>query len=175
MRASRLAQVLSLAETSRGGVDTTYNGEIIKIMEEIGAEERPKMKPDYVQSSLAGTWRLIWTTEKEITFFSSWPLSKSNYVGQTIDFSAYKIYNTIQFDDGGYFNVCGAIQDVENGEVSFRFTTAEIKNPLFTFTAPPVGAGSFQTLYVNERYRLSKELTRLDWSILERVDFPPDD
>ena len=171
MRASKLVHALSLSETSRGGIDKSYNEEIIGIIEEIGKEERLKMKPDYVQSSLNGNWRLIWTTEEEIKFFACWPFSKSKYVGQTIDFSTYKIQNTIQFEDGGYFNVCGEIQDVGNAcETPFTFTTAEIRNPLFSFTAPPIGSGSFQTLYINERYRLSKELTRLDWSILERMD-----
>ncbi len=170
MRARNLQRVISLAERSGGGLDVSYNEEIISIIEEIGTDEALKMKPSYVQSSLEGKWKLIWTTEAEINFFSTWPFSKSTYIGQTIAFLEGKVENSIQFEDGGYFNVLGSIENVnEANAVPFKFRSAEIKNPLFTFAAPPVGAGAFQTLYVDERYRLSKELTRLDWSILERV------
>ena len=170
MRARNLQRALLLAESSRGGLDVSFSEEIISIIEEIGTDKALKMKSSYVQSSLEGKWKLLWTTEAEIKFFQEWPFSKSCYVGQTIAFLEGKVENTIQFEDGGYFNVLGSIENVNGANaVPFKFSSAEIKNPLFTFTAPPVGAGFFQTLYVNERYRLSKELTRMDWSILERV------
>lgn len=175
IRANNLQKALNLADMSRGGLDKSYNNEIIQIMEQIGTEEQIKMKKkSLIKQSLQGKWKLIWTTEKEINFFSEWPFSPSSYVGQSIDFNTKRIENTIEFEDGGYFNVEGVIKGVDEASkaLAFTFTAARIKNPLFQFSAPPLGSGSFKTLYVNERYRLSKELSRTDYSILERVIVP---
>ena len=97
-----------------------------------------------------------WTTEKEINLFVDWNLS--NYVYQTI--SGNEIKNGIEFKNGGGLFVSGSLsvpedEMYEGKRTNFEFTTATLDLAKWgAFTIPPVGAGWFETIYLDDELRV---------------------
>jgi hypothetical protein len=134
-------------------------------------------------------WELLYTTEKEVNFFkTSWPFKDAlSSITQTLDlYNDGTINNSINFNQGkSYFAVDGTVRPVEvlvkdddgNGDeaieyvvdrVEFTFTKATICiNEGLKFDVPPVGAGWFDTLYCDGKYRLSYD-SRGDYSVFIR-------
>jgi hypothetical protein len=57
-------------------------------------------------------------------------------------------------------------------QTAFSFTTAKVRigeNENLAVTVPPIGSGIFETMYANQKYRLSRDLKRGDYSIFERL------
>ena len=81
------------------------------------------------------------------------------------------LQNLISFEDGGSFIVEGDLLDYElsTDRTAFKFSNAKVDiAQKFTLEVPPIGSGYFETMYVNEKYRLSKD-SRGDYSISERI------
>ena len=108
-------------------------------------------------------WALEWTTEKEINFFLDVGFSQD--ISQTIAYDDNRgmtggtIDNIINFVKGGGFFVTGTldIPDPQGMRTNFEFATAKLDiSPwkLGTYEFPPVGAGWFDTLYLDDSLRV---------------------
>ena len=163
IRAAKLPQLLDLVEQSNGGVITSFNIEIVNLMESIASEQKgnPIKK-------LSGNWKLIYTTEKEINFFYTWPFAKPELISQRVDTKMNTLENLISFKGGGSFCVCGIIDSFDANKCIFEFKSATIQAWNNEFTIPPVGKGYFETIYCNDKYRLSRD-SRGDYSISEKL------
>lgn len=95
----------------------------------------------------------VWTTEKEINFFSDFNISAD--ISQTIT-SDGVLTNMIPFQKGGSFGVVGKVEADENipQRTNFVFESAKLDLGKFQFTLPPVGQGWFETLYLDEELRV---------------------
>ena len=171
-----LLKLQTLIDTSQNGIDTSNNDEIKSVMTQIA-----NGISDDQRKNLAGRWELIYTTEKEVNFFrTSWPFAKVTSIVQEIDiYDTQSIQNSINFERDGAFVVNGIASPAtaaENNDttssdydrVEFEFQTAYIKVFGKTFDIPPVGAGWFDTMYVDDTYRLSND-SRDDWSVFRRI------
>lgn len=109
-------------------------------------------------------WALEWTTEKEINFFLDVGFSQNifqtiAYDDKTMNVSGGTIDNSIPFVKGGGFFVTGTLEipDPQGMRTNFEFATAKLDiSPwkLGTYEFPPVGAGWFDTLYLDESLRI---------------------
>mmetsp|Transcript_38166 Transcript_38166/g.108392 ORF Transcript_38166/g.108392 Transcript_38166/m.108392 type:complete len:194 (+) Transcript_38166:158-739(+) len=153
-----------------------------KLIQDSGDEEQIKsLMIDISESrrgdqrlSLPGQWELIFTTEKEVNFFkTSWPFAKVSSITQGIDpYKSCIVDNLISFEGGGEFAVTGTVapaeSDGEYDRVEFAFTSAVIRGWNRELTVPPVGAGWFDTMFCDQKYRLSRD-NRGDWSVFRRI------
>ena len=96
--------------------------------------------------------RRVWTTEKEINVFSDWNISGD--ITQTV--TANSLENYIPFQKGGGLSVAGALNADEDisERTNFEFTSATIDFAWFKFSAPPIGKGWFDTVYLDEELRV---------------------
>ena len=124
--------------------------------------------------SLPGQWELVFTTEKEVNFFkTSFPFAKVNLITQGIDpYTNFSLDNSIRFESGGEFAVVGTVRPAEgDGEydrVEFQFTNAVIRGWDRELSVPSIGAGWFDTMFCDDKYRLSRD-NRGDWSVFRRL------
>ena len=104
-------------------------------------------------------WRL-WTTEKEINFFIDWNLC--NQITQTLNNGI--LLNNIPFKKGGSFGVKGKLSTVSSEtfnddsndlRTDFEFESATLDLDKWgTYTFPPVGKGWFDTIYLDDSFRV---------------------
>jgi PAP_fibrillin len=141
------------------------------------------------RKNLPGQWELVYTTEKEINFFkTSWPFAKVSFISQRIDLYDENqpiVENFIDFEGGGQFAVTGTVQvdddnkqqqqqqQQQDGErpydrVAFSFTSATAVLWGKSISLPPTGAGWFDTMFCNDKYRLSRD-SRGDYSVFRRM------
>lgn len=95
-------------------------------------------------------WLLVWTTEKEINFFTDF----SGDITQTI--TSDSLISYIPFEKGGGFEVQGSILADETKEerTNFKFQSATLDLGWFKFNIPPIGEGWFDTVYLDEDLRV---------------------
>jgi hypothetical protein len=183
LRGDHLPSLISMASESQRGLLRSRNAEIIELIEAIASDQKKYMskveKIAAKKAALDGKWEAIWTTEKETLFFCSSGLfgKPVSRVLQVIDTAGSSINNIIEFEDNRAFSVIGSINldqstsDCPDGtcRVEFAFKSAELRIPPFpSLTLPPVGKGWFDNLYVNEKYRLSRDI-RGDYLISKRI------
>lgn len=176
IRGDTLPALIRLAEASQQGLDTSNNAAIIEMMTTLGVQNERFSKK--FLDTVTGKWELLWTTEKETLFFIKNGLfgKRVTNVYQTVDLASPgggggSINNLIEFDGQRTFSVVGtATRDPQVAtRVNFAFTKAVITvPPLPRLTLPPVGSGWFDNIYVNERYRLARDV-RGDYLITRRV------
>lgn len=123
-------------------------------------------------------WKLVWTTEKEINFFLDWNFSQDIFQtirtimteqsednqqneeeGSSLSFTKSIIENAIPFvKGGGGFYVTGrlSIPDPTSIRTEFQFETAtlDLGKRWGTYNFPPIGAGWFDTLYLDDELRV---------------------
>lgn len=169
----------SIAPTSRGTKQSRETrAEIIGYLDEL--RDLALEDPAVNQAQLNGTWRLVWTTEKEIlaiikeggiaNFFGS----AAGDVLQVIDLQDNRLQNCIEFPPEGAFLVDSFIQfDDEDQKCSFQFSGAALKTDKWTVKLPPMGKSRFRTLYVSRTHRVAFD-DRGDFLIVERVGAPRD-
>jgi hypothetical protein len=154
--------------SSNNPSDEDIQDEIKALMVTIGESRKGDQR-----KKLPGKWELIFTTEKEVTFFkTSWPFATVSNILQDLDlYDSNTISNSINFESGGSFAVEGAVKTVDGDSdydrVAFEFTGATIRAWDKTVEVPPIGAGWFDTMYCDGTYRLSQDL-RDDWSVFRR-------
>jgi hypothetical protein len=172
LRGDKLPKLIEMAKNSKYGLLNQNNAMIINIVNTIAAENSQRK---YTDSQVNGQWKLLWTTEKETLFFAKSGLfgRKATDISQIIDLKQNKINNLIDFEGNRSFSVVGKISKgntiEETNRIYFEFEKAEILFPPFPkLTLPPVGKGWFDNVYVNEKYRLSKDI-RGDFLISQRV------
>lgn len=175
LRGDTLPKIIQLTEGMQLGVKTTNSEDIKKLIDEIGDKNFDFMENDIdMKAKISGEWELIWTTEKETLFFAQNGLfgSKVKKIIQSIDTATRTLKNIIEFDDGREFNVTGVLSDdaKKRTRVIFKFKSATLKiPPIPSLSLPPVGQGWFDNLYVNNKYRLSRDI-RGDYLISRRIE-----
>lgn len=175
----KIPKIVALTEGTMRGVLGENNAEIIQLFDSVATENQERSFSDALVS---GRWKLLWTTEKETLFFAKNGLFGKSVteISQTIDLKTGFLNNLIEFEGDRAFSVEGTIeQNVANSSSSssrsgrrldFKFKSATLSVPplLPALRLPPVGAGWFENVYVNRRYRLSRDV-RGDYLLSERV------
>ena len=171
-------QLIEACDGQRKGADSDPEtvAKIDELMQEL-ASVNPT--PDPASSPLlTATWDIVWTTESELL-----ALTSSGFLGlpctgsyQTISRTpdeaspsgyAYKLDNCIDFD-GGFLRVGSTCEPAQTGgRVDFRFESCKAKWKQFELPLPPVGAGFFEVLYMDDELRLCKD-SRGDLQICTR-------
>lgn len=174
VRGDNIPELLTLIDSSNRGVLKFANEEIKCLIDTIASKNSQFIDNDKnLVEKIDGNWELLWTTEKETLFFVQNGLfgNPVNGVFQSIDVKNRVINNLIRFRNGGEFSVQGSI-DInlsEKKRVNFEFQGAYLKiPPVPKIPIPPVGKGWFDNLYVNNLYRLSKDI-RGDYLVSKRV------
>eukprot|EP01023_Acetabularia_acetabulum_P059404 TRINITY_DN7138_c0_g2_i1.p3 TRINITY_DN7138_c0_g2~~TRINITY_DN7138_c0_g2_i1.p3 ORF type:complete len:194 (+),score=29.76 TRINITY_DN7138_c0_g2_i1:79-660(+) len=157
--------------TKRGLLNSQAQiSQILKDIEELSTSQNAA-SPEQIN----GCWKLLWTTEKETLFI----LKNAGFFGteagdsfQIIDVEKEKLQNVITFPpDGGCFKVDSSLKMEDNSRVSFKFQSAELKVGNLNIPFPPFGQGWFDTLYVDDDLRISKDI-RNDY-LVTVLDGPP--
>ena len=164
IRGDSIPQLLKLIETSEKGLLKDNNDEIIKIINSTEIKNSQFIDNDgSLLNKINGDWELLWTTEKETLFFIQNGLFGNAVSGivQSINVKDEALNNLIKFKNGSEFSVKGKINvDLkERRRVNFKFTSASLLVPPFPkLSIPPIGKGWFDNVYVNDLYRLSKDI-----------------
>jgi PAP_fibrillin len=175
IRGDLVPKLVSLAQQSKLGVAKDYNGEILDIFDRIATKERDfVLRDSKFATKLNGKWELLWTTEKETLLFADKGFfgKPCTRITQTIDLGNGFLNNLIEFEGDRSFSVVGDIQQDAQDKLrlNFQFKKAVISVPPFpSLTLPPIGKGWFETVYVNEKYRLSRDI-RGDFLVSKRVN-----
>lgn len=143
-------------------------GGLIEQLAELNPTNNPASSP-----LLCSTWDILWTTESELL-----ALTANGFFGlpctaayQTIQREgrtdgepgvAYTLSNSIDFEkaDGadGFLRVGSTCEPAATGgRVDFRFESCAAKWRQLELPLPPVGAGWFEVLYMDEELRLCKD------------------
>lgn len=171
-----MGEILALVNSSKGGRGTTTSKDEMKALKDKfdALEELPV---EYDAALLNGTWKLLWTTEKEILFIikdnglASWCGTTAGEVYQVIDLDNQRLQNCIEFPPEGSFVVDSSLQYAPD-KCSFEFQGARLNLPKGkTVTLPPLGKSRFKTLFVNRKHRIALD-DRGDYLIVERVGPP---
>jgi hypothetical protein len=127
------------------------------------------------ENNISGTWKLIWTTEKETLFIlknAGLFGTSAGEVFQVIDTAAGTLQNVIEFPPEGAFIVNSSLDWEGNGRSNFKFNGATIKLPNDRqLNLPPVGKGWFESVYCDGKYRLARDV-RGDYLVVVK-DGPP--
>ncbi|XP_021756359.1 probable plastid-lipid-associated protein 11 [Chenopodium quinoa] len=123
--------------------------------------------------SLSGTWRMLWTTEKEQLFI----IKNANFFGtqvgdvlQVIDVDNLKLNNVITFPPSGVFFVRSSMEVASTQRVNFRFTSAVLRGKDWEFPLPPFGQGWFESVYLDDDIRVAKDI-RGDYLVVDRAPY----
>jgi len=173
-----LKEIISIAEGTNRGIDTTP-GQLRELKEYFSKlRDLTSNGGEFLRNvkSLDATWRLLWTTEKEILFILKYAGifgTQAGEVYQVIDLNSNRLQNCIEFPPEGAFVVDSYIDfDKESKRCSFEFKGARLDLPGGkSFELPPKGKGSFRTLALNAKYRIAED-SRGDFLIIERVGPP---
>ena len=179
IRGDLIPKLISLTESSKLGLVKSNNNEIIEMMENIALTNDRAMKSDKnLIKKVNGNWKLLWTTENETLFFAEKGLfgKKVTNIRQVIQYNDNNdgkncISNIIEFEGNSEFTVLGDIEYSLNNRkrLNFKFSKAKLLIPPFiNINLPPVGQGWFDNIYINEKYRLSKDI-RGDYLISTRI------
>jgi hypothetical protein len=127
--------------------------------------------------SLTGTWKLVWTTEKE----TLWLLKNAGLFGtaagdvfQVIDEAGGTLQNVVTFtaDDNAFVVDSSLSREAGARRVDFKFRAARLDLPGGrALRLPPVGAGWFDCLTVTARHRVCRDV-RGDLLVVERAGPP---
>eukprot|EP01025_Chloroclados_australasicus_P011676 TRINITY_DN15130_c0_g3_i2.p2 TRINITY_DN15130_c0_g3~~TRINITY_DN15130_c0_g3_i2.p2 ORF type:complete len:225 (+),score=8.98 TRINITY_DN15130_c0_g3_i2:81-677(+) len=119
---------------------------------------------------LSAQWKLIWTTEKETLFIiqsAGFFGTQAGDIFQTIDIERGRLQNVINFPPNGYFLVDSSLEAENDKRVQFQFQKAMFKVWGKGLQLPPYGKGWFDTYYLDDDMRISKDI-RNDYLITTR-------
>ncbi|KAI4356703.1 hypothetical protein L6164_000703 [Bauhinia variegata] len=123
--------------------------------------------------SLSGTWRLLWTTEKEQLFIIEKAYLFGTQAGdvlQVIDVQKRTLNNVITFPPDGVFFVRSNIEIASPQRMNFRFTSAVLRGKNWEIPLPPFGQGWFETVYLDDDIRVVKDI-RKDYLVVDRASY----
>ncbi|GAB2300598.1 hypothetical protein Dimus_034633, partial [Dionaea muscipula] len=144
---------------------------IIEAIEALAVHGRDSVTTD--SSSLSGTWRMRWTTEKEQLYIIKNAYLLGTKVGdvlQVIDVDNLLLSNVITFPPSGVFLVRSEIEVASNQRVNFRFTSAVLRGKGWEVPLPPFGQGWFESVYLDDDIRLAKDI-RGDYLVVDRPSY----
>ncbi|CAA6663292.1 unnamed protein product [Spirodela intermedia] len=168
------ADLLDLISDQERGVLTEGNparrSEIVRAVEALSVYGK-----DMTTSgpSLSGTWRMLWTTEKEQLFIIKNAYlfgTKTGDVLQVIDMEKGLLNNVITFPPSGVFFVRSTCQAASAQRVNFRFTSAVLRGDGWQIPLPPFGQGWFESVYLDEDIRVAKDI-RGDYLVVDRAPY----
>lgn len=154
-----LTDILRLTESADKGLRTTPQ-QLVEIKQAFAELEEAGQK-SYADPS--GTWKLLWTTEKETLFIiknAKFFNTAAGDVYQVIDTANNSLQNVITFPPEGAFIVNSDIDWIPGQpRVNFKFNGAALKLPgPKTVKLPPKGQGWFDNVYTDGKYRLSRDI-----------------
>jgi hypothetical protein len=171
------AELMALTAGQRLGADSSPEqvAAVRALMEELSAYN-PTTNPAS-SPLLCGTWDIVWTTESELLALTSsgflglpWSASYQTITRAPLDGGggwAYGLENAIDFD-GGFLRVGSSCSpQPSGGRVDFAFSSCSAKWREVTLPLPPVGAGWFEVLYMDDELRLCRD-SRADLQICAR-------
>lgn len=168
-----------LADSQRGLRGSSPRGEVEAAVDALVAAS-PSSTRDTARL-LSGCWRLVWTSERETLFLLQ---NGIPFVGaaaasyQTIELSTSSLANYILFgeEEGeeAAFSVLADCASSSPTRCDFTFTQAAFTGAGSSepFRFAPFGKGNFETVYVDQTLRVSRD-SRGDTLIVERVPYPP--
>ncbi|XP_052194610.1 probable plastid-lipid-associated protein 11, chloroplastic isoform X1 [Diospyros lotus] len=121
--------------------------------------------------SLSGTWRLLWTTEKEQLYIiknAGVFGTRAGDVLQVIDVENGALNNVITFPPHGVFFVRSTIEISSPQRVNFKFTSAVLRGQNWELPLPPFGQGWFESVYLDDEIRVVKDI-RGDYLVVDRA------
>jgi len=174
---SQLLAACGTGDDRGAKADAACVGRVEALMDKI-ALVNPTLDPAS-SPLLCGTWDVFWTTESELLAvtangFFGLPckaayqkiLRERKKVPGGYDF-AYSLDNAIDFE-GGFLRVASACKpELKGGRVNFRFESCKAKWKALEVPLPPVGAGWFEVLYLDDDLRVCKD-SRGDLQICTR-------
>ncbi|KAG6485575.1 probable plastid-lipid-associated protein 11, chloroplastic [Zingiber officinale] len=123
--------------------------------------------------SLSGTWRMLWTTEKEQLFIIKNAYLFGTRTGdalQVIDVGNASLNNVITFPPSGVFFVRSSIEVASPQRVNFAFTSAVLRGSGWEIPLPPFGQGWFESIYLDDDIRVVKDI-RGDYLVVDRAPY----
>ncbi|GAB4861941.1 Probable plastid-lipid-associated protein 11, chloroplastic, variant 2 [Ancistrocladus abbreviatus] len=145
--------LLNLISDQERGLKSQKNSkirsQIIEVIEALAVIGRDSVTTD--SSSLSGTWRMLWTTEKEQLFIiqnARWFGTKVGDALQVIDVDNLALNNVITFPPDGVFFVRSNIAIASNQRVNFRF----------------------ESVYLDDNIRVAKDI-RGDYLVVDRAPY----
>ncbi|XP_059651605.1 probable plastid-lipid-associated protein 11, chloroplastic [Cornus florida] len=166
--------LLDLISDQDRGLKTQNNPRMLsEIVEAIDAMAVVGSDSVTTGSSLSGTWRLLWTTEKEQLFIiknASLFGTQAGDVLQVIDVEERRLNNVITFPPHGVFFVRSSIEIASSQRVNFRFTSAVLRGENWEIPLPPFGQGWFESVYIDNDIRVAKDI-RGDYLVVDRAPY----
>ncbi|KAK7293394.1 hypothetical protein RJT34_16259 [Clitoria ternatea] len=162
-----------IADQNRGLVTQSDPVKRAAIVEAIDALAAKGAASVTTGDSLSGTWRLLWTTEKEQLFIiEKAPLfgTQAGDVLQVIDVRNRTLNNVITFPPHGVFFVRSGIEVASSQRVNFRYTSAVLRGKNWEIPLPPFGQGWFDTVYLDDNLRVVKDI-RGDYLVVDRASY----
>ncbi|XP_057522687.1 probable plastid-lipid-associated protein 11, chloroplastic isoform X4 [Amaranthus tricolor] len=166
--------LLNLISDQDRGLKTQQNPksrlQIIDAIESLAVIGKDLITTD---NTLSGTWRMLWTTEKEQLFIIKNATIFGTQVGdvlQVIDVDSLKLNNVITFPPSGVFFVRSSMEVASAQRVNFRFTSAVLRGKHWEFPLPPFGQGWFESIYLDDDIRVAKDI-RGDYLVVERAPY----
>ncbi|XP_031482184.1 probable plastid-lipid-associated protein 11, chloroplastic [Nymphaea colorata] len=173
---SRLARddLLGLIADQERGIrtigDESKRAQIVRAIDALGDEGKDTVTTG---PSLSGTWRMLWTTEKEQLFIIRNARLFGTLAGdvlQVIDVEGRSLNNVITFPPSGVFFVRSGIQIASPQRVNFRFTSAVLRGSGWELPLPPFGQGWFESIYLDDMIRVAKDI-RGDYLVVDRAPY----
>ncbi|WOL10194.1 hypothetical protein Cni_G18948 [Canna indica] len=168
------AELLSLIADQERGLrtqsDAKKRAEIVAAIEALGTLGSDQVTTG---SSLSGTWRMLWTTEKEQLFIIKNAYlfgTRTGDVLQVIDVERRSLNNVITFPPSGVFFVRSSIEAAPPQRVNFKFTSAVLRGSNWEIPLPPFGQGWFESIYLDDDIRVAKDI-RGDYLVVDRASY----
>ncbi|KAJ9558041.1 hypothetical protein OSB04_012655 [Centaurea solstitialis] len=168
---SRLLDLIS--DQNRGLATQSDSRKLSQITDAIDAIAVTNRDQITTDAALSGTWRLLWTTEKEQLFIiknAGFFGTKAGDVLQVIDVEKRSLNNVITFPPDGVFFVRSDMEIASSQRVDFRFTSAVLRGKDWEFPLPPFGQGWFDSVYLDDDIRVAKDI-RGDYLIVDRAPY----
>jgi hypothetical protein len=184
---SAAKRVVALAEATDRGTEVTpeARAELLALTAALREDEAPRCRGSAAaaRAAITGTWRQLWSTEKETLFIFTTiaPLFgvRGEEAYQVIDADAGRLQNVITFSNGAAFVVESTLEVVVEGRgeeeegpegeqrgplplrCNFKFTGATLKLPSGrAIRLPPAGKGWFEVSYVDGRSRVAYDVRK---------------
>ncbi|OMO50592.1 hypothetical protein COLO4_37993 [Corchorus olitorius] len=169
--------LLNLISDQERGLKTQKDAKkrdaIVKSIDAMASLGRDNVTTD---DSLSATWRLLWTTEKEqllvmenAHFFGT----QAGDVLQVIDVEKKTLHNVMTFPPDRVFFVRSSIEmaSSQTQRAKIKFTSAVLRGKNWEIPLPPFGQGWFETVYLDEEIRVSKDIVRGNYLVMERAPY----
>eukprot|EP00747_Dinoflagellata_sp_TGD_P210419 gnl/TRDRNA2_/TRDRNA2_83687_c0_seq3.p1 gnl/TRDRNA2_/TRDRNA2_83687_c0~~gnl/TRDRNA2_/TRDRNA2_83687_c0_seq3.p1 ORF type:complete len:281 (+),score=28.23 gnl/TRDRNA2_/TRDRNA2_83687_c0_seq3:26-868(+) len=151
---SQILDIAKLVRESGTAADLSRRTEdIVRFIEAIDTKQVSDK-----QRLLAGEWDLLWTTRNDINIvLYRVPFAQLDRFSQTVDVNQMSLTSLIAYKGGGEIVARGVITGFEEDKCFFEFETATIKAYGTELSIPNSEAGFFETLYVDDEWRVSRD------------------